>query len=294
MILYYFYRGLETLLMLLPRRLRRAFFIGLANFAYTIDKKHRRVVRQNLAFTYGELPEADVLAITRYCYRNLMLAMLQVMENRVMTRERQAAMVRFENREIVDEARAAGRPIIFISAHYCNWELGATAIATQVIPTISIHQKLNNPHFDRYLLESRSRLGMTMVEKRGAVKHLARAMKEGNAISLMIDQNVNPKDGIIVNFFGRRATQTATPAFLARKYDAAVIPVFIRTEDEKEFTVTFKPPLPVDRTDDAEADILKATQAQADAVEAWVREAPKFWFWCHRRWKTEYPEIYQK
>ena len=43
----------------------------------------------------------------------------------------------------------------------------------------------------------------------------------------------------------------------------------------------------------AKADILKATQAQSDAIEAQIKEEPKFWFWCHKRWKTEDPEIYK-
>jgi KDO2-lipid IV(A) lauroyltransferase len=87
-------------------------------------------------------------------------------------------------------------------------------------------------------------------------------------------------------------TQTSAPAFLARKFNAAVIPVFIHTDDEKHYTVRFEPEVPVEQTEDAAADIQKATQLQSDVMEKVVREEPKFWFWCHRRWKTKHPEIY--
>jgi len=131
-----------------------------------------------------------------------------------------------------------------------------------------------------------------MTEKRGAVKHLAKALKNGEAISLMIDQNINPKESVLVDFFGEKVTQTSAPAFLARKYNAAIIPVFIHTEDEKQYTVRFEEEITVEQTENAEEDILRATQRQSDAVERIIRAEPKFWFWCHRRWKSGGKDFY--
>jgi Kdo2-lipid IVA lauroyltransferase/acyltransferase len=291
--LYYVFKGLEFILMLLPFAVRKLFFTALASMAYAIDRKHRDVIRRNLEIAYGkDVDEAKVRKVARYCYRNLMLNFLQVLENQRMTKARQAELVRFENRDVVDRARAAGRPVIFISGHFGNWELGATSIALQIMPTVSIHKQLNNPYFDRYLLASRSRLGMHMTEKHGAVKHLARALKKGEAVSLMIDQNINIKDGMYVDFFGQKATQTTAPAFLARKYNAAVIPVFIHTQDEKRHVVRFEDELVVPKTENAEEDIRIATQQQSDVVERIIKAEPEFWFWCHRRWKDGRPGIY--
>jgi len=293
MIPYYVYLGLEFILMLLPFSIRKAFFTGLASMAYAVDRKHRDVIRRNLEIAYGDsIGDAEAEAIARYCYRNLLLNFLQVLENRRMTRTKQARLVRFENRDIVERVRREGRPVIFVSGHFGNWELGATSIASQIMPTVSIHKQLNNPYFDRYLLESRSRLEMHMTEKRGAVKHLAKALKNGEAISLMIDQNINPKESVLVDFFGEKVTQTSAPAFLARKYNAAIIPVFIHTEDEKQYTVRFEEEITVEQTENAEEDILRATQRQSDAVERIIRAEPKFWFWCHRRWKSGGKDFY--
>jgi KDO2-lipid IV(A) lauroyltransferase len=40
------------------------------------------------------------------------------------------------------------------------------------------------------------------------------------------------------------------------------------------------------RTDDAQADILAATQQCTEAIEAWILRYPDQWLWIHRRWKT--------
>lgn len=294
MVGFYFYLFIEKVLILLPRTFRKAFFIGLADLAYLIDKKHRRVILQNLHFALDNscTPQEEE-QISRYCYRNLLLALLQVMESRYLSKKELGEMVDFKHRNILEDALQSDRPIIFISAHYGNWELGATALSAGFAPTVAIYKRLNNPYFEKYLLDARSRFDMKMVEKRGAIKHLTRAVKKGTAISLMIDQNTNKRDGIIVKFFGKDARQTAAPAFLARKYDALIIPLFMTDPDAKRPVITFYEPIEVEKTDDAAADILKATQAQADLLEKVIRDEPKGWFWCHRRWKTEHPEIYR-
>lgn len=294
MISYYLFLLFEKFLMLFPHSFRKAFFIGLANFAYLLDKKHRRVILQNLHFALGTTtaPQEEE-QISRYCYRNLMLNLLQIIENHTISKKEIGSRVTIKNSEIVDAARAGGRPVIFTTAHFGNWELGGAAIATQIMPIYVAHKALNNPYFEQYLHHSRTRLDMKLVEKRGAVKQLAKALKAGGAISLLTDQNTNERDGIIVNFFGKTARQTAAPAFLARKYNALIIPVYITTEDEKHYVLRFYEAIEVSKTDDAKADILEATQKQANLLEKVIIKNPKFWFWCHRRWKTEHPEIYR-
>ena len=52
--------------------------------------------------------------------------------------------------------------------------------------------------------------------------------------------------------------------------------------------------IPVEKTENQEQDILKATQLQADWLTEIITKEPKFWFWLHRRWKGDNPEIYAK
>ena len=110
---------------------------------------------------------------------------------------------------------------------------------------------------------------------------------------MLIDQNVNPNDGIYIDFLGAKATQTAAPAFLARKFDAVIIPILINTAPGKENVVTFFEPIITAKTDNEEKDILESTQAQADMLSNVIRSHPEPWFWCHKRWKSAHEEIYK-
>ncbi len=294
MIYYSLFRFFETLFLALPNGAQKTFMLAIAKLAFLIDTKHKNIVKANLDLTIkDEISSETYQNVLKYCHKNLALVVLQVLRSSKMSISEMQKIVSFENKEIVDEALKEGKPIIFVSAHYGNWELGATALSALITPTTSIHKKMNDGYFDAYLMKSRTKFNMTMAEKKGAIKHLLKALKKGESLSMMIDQNVNPRDGIFVDFLGAKATQTSAPAFLARKFDLKIIPLMINTSPEKENVVTIFEAITVDKTDDAEADILKATQAQADVLAKAIKAYPEPWFWCHKRWKTAHEEIYK-
>jgi KDO2-lipid IV(A) lauroyltransferase len=151
---------------------------------------------------------------------------------------------------------------------------------------------MKNPTYQDWLLESRSHFGNTNLEKTNVVKPLIKIIKDGKASGILIDTNINSKDGVIVDFLGKKIRQTSTPAFLARKFNAAIVPVTIRTDDENKYTLKLYNEISMKKTDDVKADIQNATQLQADWLSKLISDEPKFWFWLHRRFKNDYPEIY--
>lgn len=281
----------DYLAMKLSRKTRKKFFFTLAALAHRLAYKRNRVIQANLDFAFSNsLSQSEKKEVEGYCYRNLALNLLQVMENKRNTAEDLAKLITFENKEMVDLYLSQNRPIIFISAHYGNWEIGAASLAALITPITSIYKGLDNDAFNPYLLEARTRHRLNLVEKNGAIKHLARALKNGQCVSLLIDQSSNAKSGVKVNFFNHPTYHTSAAAQLSRKYNAPIIALYIDTEDEENYTIRFVEPIEVMGED--EQAIIDATQRQVDDLEKVIRRAPKFWFWCHKRWKSEFNEIY--
>jgi len=293
MIAYYSFRFFETIFLALPYWLQKAFILAIAKLAFLIDTKHKNIIKANLDLTIkNSISEEKYQDIVKYCHKNLALVLLQVLRSSRLSIKELEESVSFENRHYIDDAIKEGKRIIIISAHYGNWELGATAIGALIHPITSIHKKMNDDYFDEYLLKSRSKFNMTMIEKKGAIRHLVKAIKSNKIITMMIDQNVNPNDGIYIDFLGAKATQSAAPAFLARKFDAVIIPILINTTPEKEKVITFFEPILTAKTDNEEKDILDSTQAQANMLAKVIRSHPEPWFWCHKRWKSAHAKIY--
>lgn len=286
-----FFLLFDWLVMKIPRIMRKKLFFALASVAHKLAGKRNRIIEANLNFAFGDgLSFNEKKEVEHYCYRNLALNLLQVMENKRNSAEDLSKQVTFENREIVDTYLSQNRPIIFISAHHGNWEIGAASLAALVTPITSIYKGLDNDAFNPYLLEARSRHRLNLIEKNGAIKHLARALKNNQCVSLLIDQSSNAKSGIKVDFFNHPTYHTSAAAQLSRKYNAPIIGLYIYTDDEENYVIRFEEPITVEGDD--EQSILNATQRQVDDLEKVIRAHPKFWFWCHKRWKSEFNEIY--
>jgi len=184
------------------------------------------------------------------------------------------------------------RAVIYVTPHYCAWELGAAGLALHVETIAPVYKKLKNRVYEKWLLDARARFGNENLEKTHVIKPLIKRIKQGKASGILIDTNINKKEGVMVEFMGKPLRMTATPAYLARKFNAAIVPVHIQTDDEENYTIIISDEIKVDKTDNAADDMQKATQKQADWLTSLIKKEPKFWFWLHRRWKNDKPEIY--
>ncbi|MDQ7043183.1 MAG: lipid A biosynthesis lauroyl acyltransferase [Sulfurimonas sp.] len=284
---------LEKILMLLPKKLRKSFFSVLATLAYHLSKKYRNIARANIKFLFGNSKsEEEIEEIVRYSFKNLIFNFLHIMELRNMSLDELKSIITVENIEVVKKIHDEGRAVIYITSHYSSWELGGASLGAFVEPVAGVYKKMKNEIYETWLLEGRARFGNTNLEKSRVAKALIKLIRAKKASGILIDTNINPKEGIMIDFFGKPLRQTYTPAYLARKFNAAVIPVTIRTDDEENYTLMLFDEIPVEHTDDESADILKATQLQAKWLEDLIKREPKFWFWLHRRFKNDHPEIY--
>jgi len=285
---------LEKILMLLPKSARKGFFSFLAFIGYHISARYRKVVERNLNFAFdGKMSDEEITAITKYSFKNLLYNFLHILELRNISKEELESRISIKNKEILEKIHAEGRAVIYTTPHYCSWELGGAAVGLLVEPVAAVYKKMKNPIYEEWLLQGRARFGNTNLEKSNVIKPLIRLLKQGKACAILIDTNINQKDGVMVNFLGKPIRQTSTPAYLARKFNAAIVPAAITTDDENHYTITIYDEIKVEKTDDEAADILKATQAQADWLSALIKKEPKFWFWLHKRWKNDNPEIYK-
>jgi Kdo2-lipid IVA lauroyltransferase/acyltransferase len=187
-------------------------------------------------------------------------------------------------REHFDALLAAGRPIIFISAHYGNWEIAGIAAAQRGLSLVQVYRAANNPYFDQLIADLRgSGSGAELLPKgvagaRGAIT----ALRGGRHLGMLVDQKMN--DGIAVPFFGRDAMTAPAAAQLALRFDAALLPARIERLRGAHFRMTLSPPIAIDRTADRHGETLAVMTRVNREIEDWIRERPEMWMWLHRRW----------
>ena len=95
-------------------------------------------------------------------------------------------------------------------------------------------------------------------------------------LALLVDWGYR-SDGIPVRLFGAWTALPAGPATLAAKTGSRILPITIRRGPDGRFAVSW-PDGPIDVVSGDPAELQRATQALADALEATVRAAPEQWY----------------
>jgi KDO2-lipid IV(A) lauroyltransferase len=121
---------------------------------------------------------------------------------------------------------------------------------------------------------------------------MARLLRRGKTLGILIDQGTTRSEGVEVTFFGRKALATPAAALLAQRYGSSVVPGFCVRDGKDRLTLIVEPPLSLKQTKDSRADAQINTQIMTEAIEKAVRTYPEQWFWFHKRWKRHYPELY--
>jgi KDO2-lipid IV(A) lauroyltransferase len=192
--------------------------------------------------------------------------------------------IRYEGYEHFAEAMRRGRGVLFATAHLGNWELSAFAHALLSRPMSVIARPLDNRRIDELMTRRRTLSGNTIIDKREFARPILQALRENQAVGILVDQNASPENGTFVNFFGVPACAFTGFAKLAARSGAAVIPGFaLWSERERRYVLRFDPPLEI--TGDEAADTARIQQH----LEEVIRHYPDQWLWIHRRWRTRPP-----
>lgn len=178
------------------------------------------------------------------------------------------------------------RPIMIVSAHMANWEIGGASLVFRGIPITSIYMPPRNPTVHRLAVESRHRIlagapGSRLIDvSHDATKKLLRAARNGENLQLFVDEE---KDGLVwCPPLGRTLPDKGNrmlAALLALKYDYTILPVRIRRTRGFGFEMIIEAPMQITRTGSSATDTKRLADEIAAMVELWVRAEPEQWYW---------------
>ena len=286
-VLYYIVRWLLRFLGQFPIRLRQRCAAWMGWLFFTIDAKHRRIALTNLQMALGDqLPPGQIQSIARRVFENLFHIVFEVGWSMRLDEERLGDFFTISGLDDYHKAMAKGKGVLFLVAHFGNWELWPIVGHLGNIPFRIVYRPLDTPFLDRLFKENRGRFGgIPIPTRRGVMRQIYKSLKNGYPVGMLMDQNVDWYEGVFVDFFHHRACTNTGMALLALKSDAPVLPAFlIRTG--RGFHAVFGPELPTIRTGDATKDVELNTQMYNQVIERYATKFPDQWFWVHQRWKT--------
>jgi Kdo2-lipid IVA lauroyltransferase/acyltransferase len=275
------------LLGLWPRSLRLAFGRSLGTLGWWLGIR-RKVTLANLALAFPEKPMGERKRIAREAYRNLGAGIIDFITSSHITPQELDQILIWEGFEIYERLYAEGRGLVVASAHLGSWELLAAACGRRGIPMSLVTRSLRGGA-NRELVAARSRSGLREIPARGALSAGVRLLKKGEVVANLLDQNMLPKRGIFVDFFGVPACTTPAASIMSRRTGAPAILALAVNEPGGRVRLHIEGPFEMPHSGSSAADIRAHTQALCGAIERQIRLYPEQWFWLHRRWKTRPP-----
>ncbi len=277
----------QALVRHLPRRWALALGRALGRWLADLDPRHVGIAAENLRQAFPQWDEPRRLRTARGVYAHFGQTLVDILWMADQPKERLLSLIVEDGREHVDRARAAGKGVVYVSAHFGNWEFYALAFGWMGEPVGVVARPLDNPALDARLTGFRMRSGNSVISKRRALQDILRLLRQGAGVAILVDQNVQEQYGIFVEFFGRPAATTTVAAALAVKTGCALVPVHCEARPDGRYTFVYGRALEWKSTGSREADIARLTQALTTEIEGWVRARPEQWLWMHRRWKTQ-------
>jgi Kdo2-lipid IVA lauroyltransferase/acyltransferase len=195
-----------------------------------------------------------------------------------------SSLIRYDGLENFQTALARGRGVLVATAHLGNWELSAFSHAWMTTPMHIVVRPLDNPRLDIFVERYRALSGNHIIEKKDAARGILKALKAGDAVGILIDQNTTLDQGVFIDFFGKKACAGTAFAKLAQHSGAAVVPGFaLWSHEDQRYILRFYPEISMS------GDISEDTQRIHAQLESVIRQYPDQWLWIHRRWKTRPP-----
>lgn len=284
------FKGLQRVLSNFPLATVQTLGRGLGLLFYAVDARHRRIVRDNLRGAdldprwSGDEPA--IRALTRTCFKHfgeLFISAIPLME---LPPEDLDRLIKVEGLEHFDAAAAGGKGFIQLTGHYGNWEAIALGQSRHGRSLAVIGRELDNPLLQPELDRFRTRFGNQVIPKDGAMRETLKAFKAGRGVGFLLDQDALTM-GVFTRFLGRWASTFPTAGTLAVRFGLPVLPVFSWPNGDGTITVRFEAPFQVPRTGETDRDVWTATQMMTACIEAQIRKDPRWWFWMHRRFKTQ-------
>jgi Kdo2-lipid IVA lauroyltransferase/acyltransferase len=247
----------------------------------------RKLTMEQLRSAFPSMNDRTVRDTARASFRNLVITLFELMWTPRLTDEIIAREVRFPNRDVITRAHRRGHGLIFLSAHFGNWEWMAICGSRILgLSYLVIVHPLHNPGVNRLVEGYRTRFGTRIVPMGLSIRDIVRTLRDRGIVAILGDQS-GPSNAVFVPFFGRPAATYEGPAAFALRTGAPVVMAYSLRQPDGSYDVLAEEIPTEDLAGATDANIRELTRRHVRALERMIAQRPGDWLWQHKRWKHQ-------
>lgn len=254
---------------------------------FNLFKIRTEVTLKNLAVAFPDKNQSELKSIAKKSYFHFSRLILEIMCFPKMSNSEMSNLLDCpqEDLQLLKDKYSEGLGLVFMTAHFGNWEVGAISLPIQMGTIMyPIVKPQRNPYVDKWLNDMREKHGNKVIPLGMSIRKIYQVLKDNKLLGVVADQR-GPKDGMRVKLFGRDTAIYSGIGDLVIKTKTPLYILFaVRTSDYK-FTAYSEEinleELPQDHNDK----VKEIIQRYVNLLEKYVKLYPEQWFWMHNIWK---------
>ncbi len=257
----------------------------LAFLFYDVLKLRKSVVMKNLHIAFPNKSDSEKKVIAKKSYYHFSRLILEIMCIPKMSNDEISSMLVCDNVDELAQVFNEGNGLVFLTAHFGNWEVGAISLPMQMGTVMyPIIKPQRNPYVTKWLNSMRETHGNKIISLGMSIRQIYKVIKEGKLLGVVGDQR-GPHDGLRVKLFGHDTAIYSGTGELVLKTKVPLYILFaIRIEDyhykafSEKIDLENLPGEPVEQA-------REIMQRYMNLLEKFVKLYPEQWFWMHNIWK---------
>lgn len=261
-------------------------------FAYFCFPYRRDIVLANIEQVYGtKLNIKQKKYLAQAFYSHLLKTIKETIQLRLMSDQMLRQRVMVKGHEHLLEVAKQGKGVLVLTAHVGSWEfapLGAMLNFEQYKGQLHfIRRRLKWKGMEKLLFRRYRRVGLNVIPKDNALQAVKTALENNHAVVFVLDQhaNIQNRDGIAVEFFGKKAGTYRSLASLSCHSGLPVIPAASYRLANGQHVLEFYDPIVWQDYSGHQETLYQNTLAYNQALERIILAHPEQWMWMHKRWK---------
>jgi KDO2-lipid IV(A) lauroyltransferase len=278
---------LLSLLSLLPLPLLYA-LCGAAALVLRIVGWRKQLVTDGLARCMSDRDESERRGIAREFYAALGRLFAEIVRGARIAPAELDERLRIENEAVVRDALAAGRRVIVLAGHHCNWEWALLQVSRRFgVELVVPYKPISLGSADRWARRMRSRFGAAMVPAKEVGPYLVARRRQVRLIAMAADQSpaARSEHQVWLPFFGQDTSFFQGPGWIGERLRFEPVFFAMRPDGPGRYIARLVPlGAPGERLD-AE----RILNAYVRELEEQIRRYPAHYFWAYNRWKRPKP-----
>ncbi|MFK7884495.1 MAG: lysophospholipid acyltransferase family protein [Phycisphaerales bacterium] len=257
------------------------------------NQRRAKGAAERIAIALPELTADERMDLVLKSYEHLaMLAAELTIAPRLITENTWPDVIELGDISQAMHALNSDRPLLLLTGHCGNWEILGYTLAMLGYRMHVLYRPLDLRPADNWVRQTRSRRGLMLIDKFGAMHQLPSLLEQGESVGFVADQNAGDR-GLHVPYFNRLASSYKSIALMAMQHETPILvgqarrlPPSPAHKAGVKYRIDVVDQFGPDEWNAQPDPMFYITARYRRGIEQMVRAAPEQYLWMHRIWKS--------